>query len=130
MNAKKHPEASSRITGSNTEEPKDGPPIAFVCPECQGPIWEFRDGRLLRYECLVGHRYTLKSLMAAQADELEAALWIALRALEERVNLQNRLAKDAQAAGRSRTRQLFSARAGENQKHVQLLRRILDKMAG
>src|SRR5262249_308101 len=62
--------------------PKKSDPIPFVCPECQGPLWEFRNGDLLQFECLVGHRYSLKSMLQAHSEELESALWVALRAIE------------------------------------------------
>ena len=51
------------------------PPSRFTCPECGGALWELENGRLLRYRCHVGHGYTADSLMAAQAEKLEDALW-------------------------------------------------------
>ncbi len=105
----------------------NGTPVAFVCPECQGPLWELRDGELLNYECLVGHRYSLESLLHAHSEELEAALWAALRAFEERIRLQRRLADQSQAAGRTSSGKLFSDRASENLKHARLLRGILEE---
>ncbi len=112
----------------DTSQPNAGPPVPVVCPECQGPLWEFRDGKLMRYQCLVGHRYSLQSLLEAQRDELEAALWFALRALEERINLQRRLEKEAAAAGRPRSRQMFRAHIAENLKQARVIREVLEKL--
>ncbi len=109
-------------------EPSSGPPIPVVCPECHGPLWEFRNGKLMRYQCLVGHRYTLANLLAAQSEELEAALWISLRTLEERINLQLRLAKEAQDTGRFRSSKVFEAHLAENKKHARVLREMLQKI--
>jgi len=110
--------------------PKNGPPIAFVCPECNGPLWEFRNGDLQQFECLVGHRYSMDSLLQAHSEEMESALWVALRAIEERIDLQHRLAQQSRAAGRGKGRQLFEARALENRKHAKMLRMILEKIRG
>ncbi len=113
---------------ATAEPPSDGPPIPVVCPECQGPIWELRDGKLVRFQCLVGHRYTLDSFLSAQSEELESALWMALRALEERINLHERLAHEAQVAGRHRSRKIFQSHATENCHHAQKLRDVLERL--
>ncbi len=117
---------SSQSVNTIAVEPAKSPPIPFVCPDCQGPIWEVRKGKLMRYQCLVGHRYTLENLLAAHADEVEQALWVALRALEERVLLQRRLAE--QTRGAVKSRQMFIARARENEHHARLLRQMLEKL--
>ncbi len=128
MKAKKRSNNSNESPDARAGRTKPGSTIPVVCPECQGPLWEFRDGKLLRFECLVGHRYTLASLLESQSEELETALWVALRAIEERLNLQSRLAKEAHAAGHERSRRMFEARAAENQKHARLLRQILERI--
>ncbi len=108
--------------------PSGGEQVPFVCPECHGPLWELRDGRLLRYQCLVGHRNSLDSLLAGHAEELEAALWIALRALEERVALQRRLAEQSRQAGRKSGERMFQNRLAENERHAKVLRQILERL--
>ncbi len=128
MKATKRAKPGSRASQREGAQPKSEPPIPLACPECQGPVWEFRDNTLVRYECLVGHRYTLRTLLEAQADEVETALWAALRAVEERANLQSRLERDARTAGRARSGRLFHARSVETQKHVQVLRRLLEEL--
>ncbi|HZQ35293.1 MAG TPA: hypothetical protein VFD32_05135, partial [Dehalococcoidia bacterium] len=45
--------------------------------------WQIEEGDLLGFRCRVGHAYSGTSLLAAEADALDAALWIAFRALEE-----------------------------------------------
>ena len=60
-----------------------GSPSTMTCPECHGSLWETREGALVHFRCRVGHAYTAESLLAHQADQLEAALWTALRSLEE-----------------------------------------------
>jgi len=53
-----------------------------------GYLWELRDGDLTRFRCRVGHAFSIESMDAKQAEMLESALWAALRALEERANLE------------------------------------------
>ena len=119
---------SSLSTKTIAVEPKHGPPVPLVCPECHGPLWEFSDGKLTRYQCLVGHRYSLDSLLAAHADELESALWIALRVLEERITLQRRLSEQSRARGRNTSEVFFQARLADNLKYAHVLRNLLEKI--
>ncbi len=72
------------------------PPSAFSCPECGGALWELRDGELIRYRCHVGHSYTAETLLDHQAQRLEAAMYTALRALEEYAELRRRMALRAE----------------------------------
>jgi two-component system chemotaxis response regulator CheB len=76
-----------------------GPPSNLTCPECGGALWEIQNGKLLRYRCHVGHGYTAESLMVAQAEKLEDALWSALRALEETAGMRRRMAERARKGG-------------------------------
>jgi two-component system chemotaxis response regulator CheB len=105
-----------------------GPPSMFVCPECHGPLWELRDGKAALFRCMVGHSYAPRNLFSAQKEELERALWIALRALEERIALQHKLADRAQGHDRSGSGKYFLAKARENSQHVQVIRKILEKL--
>jgi len=97
----------------------------FTCPECQGSLWEIKDGDLLRYRCHVGHAYSAASLDAEQSEKLEAALWSAMRALEERGALARRLARQARRREQSALAEKYEARAREADEHVANLRRAL-----
>lgn len=68
---------------SKEMEKKFGPPTAFVCPECHGPLWETKAGPSLQLRCHVGHAYSPDSLLANHADGLERALWSAVRTFDE-----------------------------------------------
>ena len=64
----------------------------YTCPDCGGVLFERREGLLERFECSVGHVFSIESLSSAQADALENALWAAVRSLEDRAALLRRLA--------------------------------------
>ena len=55
-------------------------------------LFERHEGLLERFECRVGHVFSIESLSSAQADALENALWAAVRSLEDRAALLRRLA--------------------------------------
>lgn len=61
-----------------------GKQSSLVCPECTGTLWELQDNQPLRYRCHTGHAYSLQSLAYHQRMSTEAALWSAVRALQDR----------------------------------------------
>src|SRR5262249_21136398 len=74
------------------DENRPGVPSAFACPDCGGVLWELSEEQLMHFRCRVGHAWSVESLLAEQSEQLETALWTALRALEERASLTHRLA--------------------------------------
>ena len=70
----------------------EGNPSVFACPECHGVLWELQEGNLLQFRCRVGHSYGSDSLVVELSQASEAALWAALRALEEKAAMQRRIA--------------------------------------
>lgn len=80
------------------EEP-DGDASLLTCPDCGGVLMEREEGGVVRFACQVGHAYSPESLVEKQGDALESALWQALRTLEERADLLNRMAKRASRRG-------------------------------
>jgi len=71
----------------------EGNPSVFACPECHGVLWELREGNLVQFRCRVGHSYGSDSLVVELSQSSEAALWAALRALEEKAAMQRRIAE-------------------------------------
>lgn len=102
-----------------------GTPSPFSCPECHGNLHEIRQADRVRYRCHTGHAYSLESLAAAQSQELERALSSALRALEERVHLLQRMSRDADTAGHNRIAEQFERRVKEYEGQAALIRNIL-----
>ncbi len=57
--------------------------IPATCPDCRGPLKEIRYDGMVEFECLVGHRFSVESLLATHSEAEEKALWAAIVALEE-----------------------------------------------
>lgn len=96
-------------------------PSAITCPACHGVLSEIRDSRPLRYRCQIGHGYTADAL-AAQIDEVDEAIRVAMRVMEERVTLVERMARDARETGRHAVAELYEARGAEYRKYAATLR--------
>lgn len=108
-------------------EQKDHPghPSGFACPDCGGALWELSDTDLVRYRCRVGHAWSAESLLDEQARAQEKALWTALRALEERAGLTERLADRLRARGFKVSAKQIDQKAREARKHAGVLRELL-----
>jgi two-component system chemotaxis response regulator CheB len=67
-----------------------GPPAGYTCPDCNGSLVAISEGS---YRCRVGHAWTADALLHARDQEVERALWVAVRSLQEKSRLSRRLAK-------------------------------------
>jgi len=127
------PMADSEIAETEADEiaqadrrTQPGIPSTMSCPECHGVLWEVKDGDLVRFRCRVGHAYSDQALMAHQSENLEAALWTALRALEEHSALARRLAARAHTRGHSHSASSFTEQAMDAEHHASVIRSVLD----
>ena len=109
-------EAVRKIEG---REP--GKRAELVCPICQGVLTESEKGTFHHFRCHVGHAFTLDSLVTEQSEEVERALWAAVRSLEESAALSGRLA--TMASGDLRRR--FAEKAKTQCVQADLIRQIL-----
>lgn len=107
------------------ETPRDGKPSAFSCPDCHGVLWELEEGELVRFRCRVGHAYSPESLLAAQSANLEEALWVALRALEEGAAMATRLQERSLGRGHAHAAQRFGEQAGDARQRAKIIRQAL-----
>jgi two-component system, chemotaxis family, protein-glutamate methylesterase/glutaminase len=94
----------------------------LVCPECGGVLRQFEENGVFRFHCRVGHNYSPESLFAAHDGHLEAALWAAVRALEESASMAHRLAIAAHARKAVRTAERFEAREREAAERADVIR--------
>jgi two-component system chemotaxis response regulator CheB len=97
---------------------------AFGCPECGGVLWE-QDNGVLRFRCRVGHAYAAETLHDAQGGTLDTALWVALRALEERASLARRIQKRLRGRGNEAGAARHDQRIEEAEHHANVIRAVL-----
>jgi two-component system chemotaxis response regulator CheB len=97
----------------------------FSCPECHGTLWEVDEGGLLRFRCRVGHVYSADSMIAAQTDSVDRALWAALRSLEERAALTQKMADRAKRKEQHWVARAFQERADVAADHASVVRQLL-----
>jgi two-component system chemotaxis response regulator CheB len=112
-------------TSALKDHPRPGPPSRFTCPECGGALWELKAGNLFQYRCHVGHGYTADALMDAQDESVEAALWTALRALEENAEMRRRMADHAQKRQLDALTALYRSMAEETESRATVIRSVL-----
>jgi two-component system chemotaxis response regulator CheB len=102
-----------------------GGPSSFTCPDCQGTLFEIDDAGILRFRCRVGHGYSAETMLDAQGDSVERALWTALRALEERSALMRKLAERARRRGHGAVAGMFEARGGRVEEDVRAVHDLI-----
>ena len=96
-------------------------PVALTCPDCFGVLSEVRNGKPLRYRCQIGHAFTAEQLLAKN-ELVDEALRIALRVMEERLELVQRMARDARDSARIAVAELYESRAEEYRRYAETLR--------
>jgi two-component system chemotaxis response regulator CheB len=87
------------------------------------------DRRPLRYRCHTGHAYSALTLVQAQKDMAEQALWSGLRALREREMLLRRLAVVAEGTGDTAQAAAGRAEAERLRQHSLTLQVIAERAA-
>lgn len=93
--------------------PEPGSPSTMSCPTCHGVLWETNDVTLPRFTCRIGHSFSQETLLAEQADDLETALWGAVRALRESAAMEMRLAAVAVGSIAERHRESATAKTSQ-----------------
>jgi two-component system, chemotaxis family, protein-glutamate methylesterase/glutaminase len=100
-------------------------PAPLTCPGCGGVLSELKTSHPLRFRCQVGHAYSADALAKEQEDQVDEALRVALRIIEERAELVHRMAEDGRRSGRAAVAQMYSARADEYREYADILRRVM-----
>lgn len=100
------------------------------CPDCAGVLREHEEQGAAHYECQVGHRFSEQTILDAQADGVESALWMAVRALEERVQLAERLAERFRDRGHTHSADRLSRDAHEAALRAEIVRRAISDDLG
>jgi two-component system chemotaxis response regulator CheB len=101
------------------------PPSALTCPECGGALWEVQGQRVLRYRCHLGHGYTGEALSQHQVENIENAMWIAMRTLEESAALRRRLAQRTRGSSMNLLASGYEEQARAAEQRAALIRSVL-----
>lgn len=104
-------------------------PVTTICPECGGVLSERHQAGVVQWECRVGHRYSPDSLVNAQAQDVESALWAAVRALEDRRIMLERMAHQFETRQQVISARSVRRRAQEARKQAQAVREALASAA-
>jgi two-component system chemotaxis response regulator CheB len=97
----------------------------FTCPACNGNLWQFGEGSALHYRCHVGHSFTDHALLAEQTRCMEAALWSAVRLMEEKSAFARRMAERRRQARLTKQADTFSKYADDLDREVGAIRSLV-----
>ncbi len=103
------------------------PPVSLTCPECGGALRETRVDSMPVFTCHIGHRYGPENMDQAQVREIERAFEIALRMLNERATLSQRLAETARQKGQALSAQRWETASRDVLDQAQLLMKFLSQ---
>ena len=104
---------------------RDGTSSVFSCPDCGGVLWQMDKGRLMDFQCHIGHRYTADTMLVQKTEQLEAALVAALRLLKEKAILLRQTADRAKQRGDIAAAERLREQAEVDHRHAGLLQREL-----
>jgi two-component system, chemotaxis family, protein-glutamate methylesterase/glutaminase len=99
-------------------------PSGFICPECGGALWERSEEGGKKFRCRIGHAYSTDSLLDAENEVVEAALWTAVRSLEESAAIARRVAQLMPG-----TASEFEEKADARHRHAEVIRGLLARQA-
>jgi two-component system chemotaxis response regulator CheB len=108
-------------------DPASGDSVSTVCPECGGVLSERAESGVMLWECRVGHRYSPETLADAQGENVEAALWAAVRILEDRSRLLERMGDQFERSGQNRSARSFRRRAQSAREQARIVRSALEE---
>ena len=97
----------------------------IVCPDCGGPMWEFRNSDFKTFQCRVGHKFSPENILVHHAETLERALWVAVRTLDERASLTREMANVARHTAGEEVIREFENEAEEAARNAEIIRRML-----
>jgi len=100
-------------------------PSTLTCPACNGVLSEMRAHNPLRFRCQVGHGYTGEALYKVKDEDVDEALRVALRVIDERADLVTRMARDARDSGRPAVAEMYEQRSSEYRSYAETIRRAV-----
>lgn len=102
-----------------------GLPSSLICPECGGAIWDMRKGSLRRFQCHIGHSFSIESFLEGQNEEIEHMMWALLRTLKDRGKITRQLADEASDNNQPLTAQQLDKQALQALQRLELIRQAV-----
>lgn len=97
----------------------------YACPDCGGSLFEIKEGEHIRYRCHIGHVFNEQDLLRKQYESLNGTLWKALRMMEERKNLLNKISRQEEAKNMHALATMHADNARELDTHINKLKELL-----
>jgi two-component system chemotaxis response regulator CheB len=113
--------AAQEFAVMETQIVTPGEPSHISCPDCGGVLNEIKAEDEIRFRCQIGHAYTPLGLAAAQNDELERALAIAVRTHRDRIKLFGQMSDSAVARGLSHANRRWQEASRDSEHLVAVL---------
>ena len=101
----------------------------MTCPDCGGMLSEQDENGKLRFRCRVGHAFGSDTLLEAQGESIETALFMAARALAEKAAFLRQLGTRAQGNQRTELAQQFLQKAQTFERRRDLVLRFVTQRA-
>lgn len=99
----------------------------FTCPECHGVLKSLFDGHIERFRCHTGHAFSADSLLDAITEKIEAALYAALRGVDESVMLLNHMGDHFAEENKTHVAAAFFQKANEARERASMMRHAILK---
>jgi two-component system chemotaxis response regulator CheB len=97
----------------------------LTCPECNGGLVRFDEGKIVRYRCHTGHGFTENALLAGVTKSVEEDMWRVVKSLEEAIILLEQAARQFELSGKDEFANIFFKKALEAHKQTQQLRQYI-----
>jgi two-component system chemotaxis response regulator CheB len=105
-----------------------GQPSHISCPDCGGVLNHIEVDNEIRFRCQVGHAFTPLGLAAAQGDELERALGVAVRTHRDRMRLFAQMHDNAQARGLAHAVKRWDQASQESEQMIAVLEEAMTSL--
>jgi two-component system chemotaxis response regulator CheB len=102
-------------------------PVTLTCPSCGGAVAQSSVDSLPYFECHTGHRFAAPDMGEAQFVQMDQALEVALRVLNERTELCRRLAEAARGRGQALSAGRWDAAVNEAEQRARVMRRFVEQ---
>ncbi len=99
-----------------------GEPSVFTCPECHGVLLRLKGDGPMRFRCHTGHAYSTEALLDELNESVEATIWSAVRAIEERAMLLGELAEHLRTEGHPEPAARYAGEVEDLRQRLQLVR--------